>query len=63
MATDETNKVSESIHEDPNFAIICSFISKYGSFLGLSDITFEHLEKWIDDQRSSKYISFVVRLE
>lgn len=55
MASSET-KVFGSVHEDPNFAVICSFISRYGTLLGLPDISFDVLEKWIEDQRYSMII-------
>ena len=62
MAADGDTKALNSVHEDPNFAVICSFISRYGTLLGLPDISFDELEKWIDDTRKSTFTTLAARL-
>ena len=50
MAAEEASQASE-IHEDPHFAVICSFFQRYGLLLGLPDLSFQELERWIEDTR------------
>ena len=58
---DTKDVVISSIHSDPNFSVICSFLTNYGVLLGLADISFEQLEKWIDDTRYGNTSLDVVR--
>ena len=51
MADTKDCRVSSSVQKDPNFAVICSFLTKYGTLLGLTDVSFDQLEKWIEDSR------------
>jgi len=51
MADTKDSRLYNSVEKDPNFAVICSFLTKYGNLLGLTDVSFEQLEKWIDDTR------------
>jgi len=51
MADTKDGKLCTSVQKDPNFAVICSFLTKYGTLLGLADVSFEQLEKWIDETR------------
>jgi len=51
MADTKDSRLTNIVQKDPNFAIICSFLTKYGTLLGLSDVSFDQLEKWIDDTR------------
>lgn len=36
-------------HKDPNFAVICSFLDKYGSLLGLQPICYSDLQSYLED--------------
>jgi len=51
MADTKDSKLVSNVQKDPNFAVVCSFLTKYGSLLGLTDVTFEQLEKWIEETR------------
>jgi len=51
MADTKDSKLTNIVQKDPNFAVICSFLTKYGTLLGLSDVSFDQLEKWIEDTR------------
>ena len=42
-------------HSDPNFAVICSFLEKYGELLGLPDITFVDLQSYLEDTIAGAY--------
>ena len=46
---------ASDIHKDPNFAVICSFIERYGELIGLPDLSFSDLQKHIEDNRSGVY--------
>ena len=46
---------SSAIHDDPNYAVICSFLDKYGDMLGISHISFSDLETSIDDSQHGVY--------
>jgi len=62
MADTKDEAVVSSIHNDPNFSVVCSFLTRYGSLLGVVDISFEQLEKWIIDTRYGTYsVSGVAR--
>lgn len=37
---------------DPNFAVVCSFMQKYGDLLGIPELTFLTLEKYLTDTRA-----------
>uniref|UniRef100_A0A2C9JP17 PHD-type domain-containing protein n=1 Tax=Biomphalaria glabrata TaxID=6526 RepID=A0A2C9JP17_BIOGL len=39
-------------HKDPNFAVICSFFDKYSSSLGLPEISYTELQKYLEDTDS-----------
>ncbi|KAK7091013.1 hypothetical protein V1264_010732 [Littorina saxatilis] len=51
-------------HSDPNFAVICSFVEKYGELLGLPDIPFVDLQDYLEDTKavSRPLIDLHVRL-
>lgn len=51
MADSKDKIIVNSIHSDPNFSVVCSFLVRYGHLLGFENISFEDLEKWIDDTR------------
>jgi len=51
MADTKDNRLISSVPKDPNFAVICSFLTNYGTLLGLTDVSFDQLEKWIEDTR------------
>ena len=51
MADTKDSRLISNVQKDPNFAVICSFLTKYGTLLGLDDVSFEELEKWIEDTR------------
>lgn len=54
MATEPSN----SCLNDPNFAVVCSFYSKYGTLLGLEEIAFTDIRAWIEDtNRSNTFMS------
>ncbi|KAH9512758.1 hypothetical protein Btru_038123, partial [Bulinus truncatus] len=36
-------------HKDPNFAVICSFFDKYSTSLGLPEISYADLQKYLED--------------
>jgi len=55
MADTKDSKLTSGVQKDPNFAVICSFLTKYGTLLGLSDVSFDQLEKWIEDTRYGEY--------
>jgi remodeling and spacing factor 1 len=38
-------------HSDPNFAVICSFLDKYGQLLGLPEISFANLQSYLEDTK------------
>ncbi|XP_005111492.1 uncharacterized protein LOC101854765 isoform X3 [Aplysia californica] len=43
--------VAESdCHKDPNFAVICSFLDKYGELLGLPSVSYSDLERFLEDE-------------
>jgi len=42
-------------HQDPNFAVICSFLDKYGEMLGLPNISYVDLQHWIEDTKYGKH--------
>ena len=44
-------------HSDPNFAVICSFLDKYGELLGLPEIPFIDLQDYLEDTKSGAYTS------
>ena len=44
-----------AVQSDPNFAIVCSFIDRHGSLLNLPDISFEALQRCIDETRFSEF--------
>jgi len=54
MADTKDSRIASSIQKDPNFAVICSFLTKYGTLLGLADVSFDELEKWVEDTRSGE---------
>ncbi len=51
MAEKESEK---EIHKDPNFAVICSFIGRYGELLGLPQLPFDQLQSHIENTRRGK---------
>ena len=54
MADTKDSGTWSSVQIDPNFAVICSFLTKYGTLLDLRDVSFDQLEKWIEDTRYGK---------
>ena len=38
-------------HNDPNFAVICSFLDRYSEILALPAISYSELESWIEDTK------------
>ena len=36
-------------HKDPNFAVICSFLDRYGELLALPNVSYANLEKYLED--------------
>ena len=42
------SETEKGIYDDPNFAIICSFLNNYGSILQFPDITFNALKSYIE---------------
>ncbi|KAL5004220.1 hypothetical protein ScPMuIL_017676 [Solemya velum] len=36
---------------DPNFAVICSFLDRYGESLGIPIISYEDLQTWLEDTK------------
>ena len=55
MADTKDIKLTSSVQKDPNFAVICSFLTNYGTLLGLTDVSFDQLEKWIEDTRYGEW--------
>ena len=51
MADTKDTRLATSVQKDPNFAVICSFLTKYGTLHGLTDVSFDQLERWIEDTR------------
>ena len=41
-------------HKDPNFAVICSFIERYGEILGLPELSFIDLEKDLENSKQGR---------
>ena len=39
---------------EPNFAVICSFLDKYGETLGFPTISYVDLQRWIEDTKHGK---------
>ncbi|ELU12025.1 hypothetical protein CAPTEDRAFT_94680 [Capitella teleta] len=50
MADEEASSPRE-IHNNPHFAVVCSFFQRYGLILGLPDLSFNQLQVWIEDTR------------
>lgn len=44
-------KEEDGVHNDPNFAVICSFLDKYGELLGLQELSFAVLQTYLEDTR------------
>jgi len=40
-----------AVHSDPNFAIVCSFIDRHGSLLNLPDVSFDALQRYLEEAR------------
>ncbi|XP_076096178.1 uncharacterized protein LOC143067060 [Mytilus galloprovincialis] len=38
-------------HNDPNFAVICNFWDRYGEMIGLKEISYSDLERWLEDTK------------
>ncbi|KAK3094822.1 hypothetical protein FSP39_006693 [Pinctada imbricata] len=38
-------------HNDPNFAVICNFLDRYGELLGFKDVSYADLQTWIEDTK------------
>lgn len=36
---------------DPNFAVICNFLDRYGEMIGLGDISYTDLQTWLEDTK------------
>lgn len=36
---------------DPNFAVICNFLDRYGELMGLNDISYTDLQTWLEDTK------------
>ena len=34
---------------DPNFAVVCSFVTRYGELLGFTDVSISDLQEWLED--------------
>ena len=47
---------SSDCHSDPNFAVICCFLEKYGDLLGLPDISFVDLQHYLEDTKAGAYL-------
>ena len=43
-------------HNDPNFSVICSFLDKYSDLLGLPRISFEDLQRYLEDTKDGNII-------
>ena len=41
-------------HNDPNFAVICNFWDRYGEMIGLKEISYSDLERWLEDTKQGK---------
>lgn len=41
---------------NPNFAVICSFLDKYGETLGLPTVGYKDLQEWIEDAKDGNAI-------
>lgn len=45
----------ESIcQNDPNFAVICSFLNRYGDLLGIPKISFAELQTYLEETKYGK---------
>ena len=51
------NEATAACGGDPNFAVICSFLHRYGELLGVPDIPFTYLEKYLEDSRSGRLVT------
>lgn len=38
----------------PNYAVICSFLERYGALLDLPELTFPQLERYLQDKSSGE---------
>lgn len=45
MATETSTNIN--IANDPNFAVICAFLQKFGNDLGMDVPNFKHLQEWL----------------
>ena len=43
--------ISGVCHNDPNFAVICSFLDRYSEMLALPSISYSELESWIEETK------------
>ena len=47
-------------HNDPNFAVICNFLDRYGDLLGFKEISYADLQSWIEDSTRGVFNSRVI---
>lgn len=40
----------------PNYAVICSFLERYGALLDLPELTFPQLERYLQDTSSGRVV-------
>ena len=51
----------EDSSKDQNFAVICSFMNKYGDLLCLPEITFSALQSYLDEKKYGLYFNCIDR--
>lgn len=59
----------DSVHLDPNFAVICAFFEKFSTILNMDIPNFELLEEWLTNSDESElkfsvnvFFSFIVTI-
>lgn len=48
---------SSSLGLCPNYAVICSFLERYGALLDLPELTFPQLERYLQDTSSGEAVN------